>query len=1311
MFEHQEDSRKDEPAIICASKTLTYGEVERQANKLAHYLRKNGARPGVFVGIYFHRSEKPIIAILAVLKSGAAYVPLDPSFPGERIKFILENTNVSILLTEQALFRQSSSFFTGTTLVMDENSAWNHEPETRIPRAASGVSPEDLCYIIYTSGTTGRPKGVMTRHRNVASFTSAFNEICNISNRDRVYQGFSLGFDGSVEEIWMALAHGATLVVGAPENGHDANEVARIITRESVTYFSTVPTFLSMIDTDLPTVRLLVVSGEQCPNELAAKWSQNGRCMLNVYGPTETTVNTTAARCLPGKKVTIGKPLRGYDIYIRDTNGNPVPDGEAGELFIGGTGVSLGYMNNGEITAKHFVANTFTSTPDSPIVYKTGDLVRYNEEKELVFLGRIDTQVKIRGYRIELAEIESILLEHPAVQSAAVKVHERGGLKELAAFVVAKTAADGLDVDSIMDLLQKRLPAYMVPSYLDELPRLPVLTSGKIDRSRLPEPKSQLRRSHKEVVPPATDLEASLVRLWEKITGVSPLSVEDDFFLDLGGYSLLAVQMITQARNELGLEMTVRDVYRNATVRKLAAHVAAAAASPAMKKNAKDGEERKRSSSEVFSRSSKLVRRVCNGLQALSLYGIYALGTIPVAIVLMLYLWVSKGQLSLHYAVAIVVAMGVAAFPFMLGLSIVAKWLIIGRYKPGSYPLWGWYYLRWWLVTRLQAISGAGFLAGTPLFVTYLRLMGAKVGKNCLIATAHCHIFDLLRIGSNSSICAESQLLGYRVEDGLLKIGSISIGNDCFIGISSAVGLDTTMENGALLDDLSLLADGEGIPENESRRGAPCKKAAVSVPTVPNGKAVRLNSVACLLLHFAALYSIELFMLLASLPTLVVAVLAYLVNNIFLWIGLLAFALPLYETTFCLLLVVAKKLVLGRSKEGVFPVRSIRYIRTWYIDSLLNLSRFIVLPVYTTLYYLPWIRMLGARVGARAEFSVISQIIPDLTTIDQESFLADGSIIGGMRFYKGMFQQEMTHVGRRTFVGNSAVIPTGSTLGDHCLIGVISLPPRDSSVTPSNTEWLGSPAFVLPHRKKIEGFSESATFRPTKKIYAYRLFVDALRILIPSMIEILGIILLFGFLDVAYLNLPLPAFLGIAPIISFIVTMIMAFAVVGVKNLAIGRFVPIIKPLWSPYVWFNEVVNGAYEAIAAPIISMFFGTPFIAWYLRLLGCTIGKHTFIETALFGEFDLVRIGDYTALNSNAIIQNHLFEDRIFKASTVTIRDNCSVGNMSVVLYDSEMGEGASIGPLSLVMKGETLPAGSSWTGIPVERKEFVDQRSPQ
>jgi non-ribosomal peptide synthetase-like protein len=214
------------------------------------------------------------------------------------------------------------------------------------------------------------------------------------------------------------------------------------------------------------------------------------------------------------------------------------------------------------------------------------------------------------------------------------------------------------------------------------------------------------------------------------------------------------------------------------------------------------------------------------------------------------------------------------------------------------------------------------------------------------------------------------------------------------------------------------------------------------------------------------------------------------------------------------------------------------------------------------------------------------------------------------------------------------------------------------------------------------------------------LCIDALRICIPSLIEIAGLISYLALLYVSYRFLPMPLFLGSAPFITFIIFLASALAVVGVKSLLIGAFTPIIKPLWSPFVWLNEVVNGAYEAISAPIMSLFFGTPFIAWYLRLLGCKIGKHTFIETALFGEFDLVEIGDYAALNNNTIVQNHLFEDRIFKASTLKIGDECSIGNMSVVLYDSEMKQGSSIGPLSLLMKSEILPPFTRWTGIPVE-----------
>jgi non-ribosomal peptide synthetase-like protein len=222
-------------------------------------------------------------------------------------------------------------------------------------------------------------------------------------------------------------------------------------------------------------------------------------------------------------------------------------------------------------------------------------------------------------------------------------------------------------------------------------------------------------------------------------------------------------------------------------------------------------------------------------------------------------------------------------------------------------------------------------------------------------------------------------------------------------------------------------------------------------------------------------------------------------------------------------------------------------------------------------------------------------------------------------------------------------------------------------------------------------------------MYAHRLLIDALRIVIPSMIEIFGVISLFGLLYVAYSLLPLVPFILLSPGIVFIEAIILILCVVGVKNVLMGQFTPVIKPLWCPYVWLNEVVNGAYEAIAAPAISMFFGTPLIAWCLRLFGCKIGKHSFIETALFGEFDLVEIGDFAALNNNTIIQNHLFEDRIFKSSKLTIGNECSTGNMSVVLYDSEMRQGSSIGPLSLLMKSETLPPNTRWTGIPVEKTE--------
>jgi len=265
---------------------------------------------------------------------------------------------------------------------------------------------------------------------------------------------------------------------------------------------------------------------------------------------------------------------------------------------------------------------------------------------------------------------------------------------------------------------------------------------------------------------------------------------------------------------------------------------------------------------------------------------------------------------------------------------------------------------------------------------------------------------------------------------------------------------------------------------------------------------------------------------------------------------------------------------------------------------------------------------------------------------------------------------------------------------------VLSSPPVETRNIPDKYEWLGSPSFALPHRTKVEGFSDAQVYKPDLETYVARLFVDGLRIATASSIEIIGLIALIGCLAWAFANLPLGAILALAPVMGIALTGVMVLCVVGVKILIMGRFEPVIRPLWSPYVWFNEVINGAHESVAAPLLGPLLGTPFFAYYLRMMGCKVGRHGFIETTLFGEFDLVEVGDHVALNHDVVIQNHLFEDRIFKSSRLVIGDNCSVGNMSVILYDSEMGEGSSIGCLSLLMKGESIQPHTQWEGIPIQ-----------
>jgi non-ribosomal peptide synthetase-like protein len=500
------------------------------------------------------------------------------------------------------------------------------------------------------------------------------------------------------------------------------------------------------------------------------------------------------------------------------------------------------------------------------------------------------------------------------------------------------------------------------------------------------------------------------------------------------------------------------------------------------------------------------------------------------------------------------------------------------------------------------------------------------------------------------------------------------------------------------LGDQSLLPDGATLANGEQRRGAPAQPGDVSAPqgqlrrsgaggmVVFTAAALGLGYLGALLLSAPALGAIWLWMLASAHGG---AALVLLVSVV---------VLPLLVALSCILVAALKSALLWGTTPGVHDLYSLHYLRHWLAYGLMRMSRILLLPVFTTLYLPPWMRLLGARIGAYAEMSTVWCFTPELLAAGEGSFFADGCFLGGRRTFGGRFELRASHVGAKSFVGNGAMLPPGAGLGDNCLLGVLSIPPSRTDNTPDGTDWLGSPAFILPNRHKVGGFEERLTFKPTRALYAQRAVIDACRILIPAIsLFVIGSIG-FSALSSTYESYGSLIALAATPLVAVAMAALAVAIVVALKWAVMGRFKPVVVPLWCPYVWLNEMVNGVYESIMAPVMGVIFGTPFAAPILRLLGCRIGHGCYIATSLFSEFDLAEIGDHVALNSGAVIQNHLFEDRIMKSSHVRIGNRCSVGNMAVILYDGHMQDGAVLGPLSLLMKGEIVPPGTRWHGIP-------------
>ncbi|HLH54455.1 MAG TPA: amino acid adenylation domain-containing protein, partial [Verrucomicrobiae bacterium] len=964
LFSLQAARSPNSVAVVCDSTRLTYAELNQLSDRVAAQLAANGVGRNDCVAFLLERSPWVYVALLGILKAGAAYVPLDPDYPPDRIQFILGDCHAAGLLVSPEL-RHKCSAFSGCVLEVTAQSIHQMSGESRAFQPASQSQPEDLCYVIYTSGTTGRPKGVQIEHHSACHFVQTESRLFGIHSTDRVFQGFSIAFDASVEEIWLALANGATLVVGTSEVIHSGPGLSRWLAEAHVTVLSCVPTLLATLEEDVPDLRLLILGGEVCPPSLVRKWWKPGRVVINTYGPTEATVVATWAVCAPDKPVTIGRPLPGCIAVVVDESLNPVEGSEPGELLIGGAGVARGYLGRPELTAEKFIMYSFAQEAAKRF-YRTGDRVRWTADGELEFLGRIDAQVKIRGFRVELSEIESVLVEAPEVQAAAVTLHG----ERLAAFVVQEPGAT-LSTPLLKARLRDRLPGYMIPASIEVLPALPTLPSGKIDRKALPVPSSPDRAGRPELIRPRNLCERQLVEMWSKHFGTADISITDDFFLDLGGHSLLAARTVSELRLIPGFELlSVADLYRWPTAGQLSEEIQKRWREAKLPANAAAAETKNgpRAVAVPFWRHF-----LCGLGQLFSLVfvlGFFALQWLaPYLTYTVMVEEDYDGMTSILAAFASLVLL----YPVMLSVAIVLKWAVIGRYKPGNYPLWGWYYFRFWLVTAVESTVPVSYLSGTPLLNIYLRLMGAKIGRNVFIHSDNFAIYDLLAIGDGTSVNADAALLGYTVSGGRLTIGAITIGSGCFVGARAAVAPNTAIADGGELEDLSLLPSGQSIGCGETWAGSPARRTAG--PNSSTGSAMsEANGNESDGFAYTAAQALGLLIF----PVLVVAALfpgIAVMNRLnyldpYYWYLLLS---PLIAVSFvsllCLEIVLLKWVLLGKIKAGQHSLRSWYYVRKWFVDKTMELSLDVVGPLYASVYLSPWYKLLGAKLGHGAEIS------------------------------------------------------------------------------------------------------------------------------------------------------------------------------------------------------------------------------------------------------------------------------------------------------------------------------------------------------
>jgi len=1325
VFEHTAAHLPERCALIFGERELRYGELDAWADAAAHRLiDQHGVRPGMIVGLWMPRGIELLVLQLAIAKTGAAWLPLDANTPPERVAACLDDAQAVGLISTAAL----SASWPAAVPVFEAQALCAALPVGTRLRRREGAEPAHTAYVIYTSGSTGKPKGIAISQGSICHFLRSENTRLGVQASDRVYQGFSVAFDMSFEEVWISYLVGATLWIGPAEAAGDPELLPRLLADHGVTVLHAVPTLLALFAQDVPGLRLINLGGEMCPAALVARWARPGRQVFNTYGPTEATVSASLAELLPGQPVTIGRPLPNYELLVIapiDEDAWPagapaplvlLPPGQTGELCIAGAGVALGYLGRPDLTERKFLPNPWATGEQDARLYRTGDLACIDASGQVQCLGRTDDQIKIRGFRVELGEIEAVLAQQPGVGTAAVLLRPDNGIDQLVAYLVGATAATLPDATALRQALTAHLPPYMVPTHYEVLAAMPRIPSGKVDRKAL-RALPLTARAPTDADLPESPAEEALFAALQRLFPGQAIRRAMDFFTDLGGHSLMAARLISALRTDARFaHATVRDVYSLRRIGALAQALQQGADVAQQEASAGHVPPKR-----VFIVHSAWRRWRCGLAQAL-------VG--PLLVLLKMAQWLAP-FFTYHFytgdpgdSIARAVAMSTAVFLLStvleFGAAWAGKWLIAGRLVPGSYPLWGWVYFRWWLADRLLEAAPVYMIAGSSLYVAWLRALGARIGRDVVVGSITLRAPDLLHIADGASLGNAVNLENASVRGGLLHLGWIDIGTEATVGSFCVLEGDVVVGDGAHLQGQTSLRSGQRVPPGRIWAGSPAQDVGsdnpVARPPRPPVTRWRLALEAlCFLIGSLAVATaffmpvFPAFMLIDLLdiedfavqPLLesggITAVEAFLLRLA----KFFAFALPASVVLIVMTALLSagiRWVFLPRMTSGTWPVHSNRYLAKWLVNQIQESSLAVLHGIYATVYSATWYRLLGAKVGRDAELSTALGVVPDMLTLGDETFIADAVMLGDEQIVGGWMSVQPTVVSHRSFVGNGAYIPDGTTIPENVLIGVLSAAPPNASMHPGDT-WLGSPPIHLPARELSGGYAEALTYRPAMRLRVARGAVEAFRIAAPH-----ALVIAIGYAIVLD-AMPLAANgrWGDVTLALALAGLFFGLATYGwvavLKWLLIGRYSQRAAPMWTPFVWLSEAVTNMYEGIAVPNVLRYLrGTPLLPPALNLLGCHIAPSAWLDTTDITEFDCVHIGAHSELNAHCCPQTHLFEDRVMKIDHVHIGDRVTIGPRCNVLYGARVGHEVDLGPLTLVMKGEDLPAGTAWHGVP-------------